>query len=341
MWRNGFAGGLYAGFNVTPHLGLRLGTRFSDHAATGSDLDDVDFVSSTNMWAGSLELLYRLTSAGLFLPYITVGAGVRSINPGGDGFNCTTLSGKTEACVPLTTGGPIGTPNSRSWALREQIAPEFSVGLGADLRMSRAFSVRLQVSDRAFKPSIHRAEYISVTEWTLAEGGNAAKLVHQLELSVGLVRLMGIGERMIAATSSSTVKSAIPPEIAGHCPELSVWDPMLFQSAPLRKSVTGSVLLARESVQNILATRGYRYAQSQAGKLITNWSVPYPHPVHAGMQRRHALVFDFVQSTGGTDVVARWLVCSSDGASGDWRMLRSDELAQPEDIEGILGAIRR
>jgi hypothetical protein len=275
-------------------------------------------------------------------PFVMLGLGLQSTNPGLDTFTCRDAGGsETHACVPIVTGGIPGTPSSRTWALREQLAPLFALGVGGDLRFDRAVFLRAELSDRVFKPAVNRAEQAGA-EWNLTSDENAAKLVHQVGVTVGVH--LSLGSRRapdMALARARSIKAATEADEVEQCPEISFWDPTQFQSAPVRASVVGTVTTARRALQAVLGRTSYRHAQSDEGSVVTDWSPVYADPGPSGRLRKHALFFEFVPEIGGTDIVVRWLTCSSPAPEGRWVVTLADKLAQPPDIKGLMAAIRQ
>ena len=191
----GWLTGIQVGYNFRPNLGLRLNTRYSDRPVVGSDIDN-DFVTSTNLWAASLDLLIRFTQprdefVGMeFLPYAALGLGAKFINPGGDNFTCD-VGGEAEACVPFVTGGPIGGANSEQWAIFENTSLMGLLGLGADWRLGRSFMLRTEINDQIYKPKVTEATFVAGTEWD-ATDENVSKTVHEIAGTIGLHFLFGL-----------------------------------------------------------------------------------------------------------------------------------------------------
>jgi opacity protein-like surface antigen len=194
----GWLAGLQFTYNVRPNLGVRLNTRYSDRPVQGSDMDP-NFVTSTNLWAASLDLLFRFGQpreefAGMeILPYLAAGLGVKWINPAYDDFECA-VAGETESCLPFTTGGPPGSANSRTWALDESKGIMGLIGLGADWRLGRSFSLRTEINDQIYKPKIWRGTFVAGGggDVTVADEENQSSMIHELAFTVGLHFLMGL-----------------------------------------------------------------------------------------------------------------------------------------------------
>jgi hypothetical protein len=276
-WRSGPLGGLQFTYNLRPRLGLRLNTRYTDRPVEGSDLDDVEFVSSTNLWAASLDLLIRFAEprdefAGMeFLPYLALGLGAKWMNPGHDQFTCNDVQGSEAfACVPMVTGGPIGSANSRSWALGEKNSLMGLVGLGADWRLGRSFSLRTEINDQIYSPQIYQAARVSQFVWNLPNEDNQAKLVHELALTVGLHFLMGLEAPPVVAVTPPPPPPpppAPPPAPREESISVCVIDPtapggIRMQTATLVESrdtfvVSGDTRRPfRETVGNVMVASG-------------------------------------------------------------------------------------
>jgi hypothetical protein len=193
----GWLTGLQFTYNVRPNLGVRVNTRYSDRPVSGSDLDTNNFVSSTNLWALGLDLLFRFGQPreefmGMeFLPYAALGLGAKFINPANDEFTCT-VDGEEKHCVPFVTGGPPGGTNSRTWALDESASLMGLLGLGADWRLGRSFMLRTEINDQIYKPKVYSGTFTSPTAVTVANDENQASMIHELAFTVGLHFLFGL-----------------------------------------------------------------------------------------------------------------------------------------------------
>jgi hypothetical protein len=219
-WDPGFLGGLQFTYNLRPKLGLRLNTRYSDRPVTFSDVDDVEPITSTNLWAASLDLLFRFAeprdefTGSEFLPYLALGLGAKWMNPGGDDFTCNdTQGGESFACAPFVTGGPIGSANSRSWALGEKNSLMGLIGLGADWRLSRGFALRLELNDQIYSPQVYQATRVSEFVWNLPNEDNQSKLVHEIALTAGLHFLFGIEAPPVVAVAPPPPPPPPPPPV--------------------------------------------------------------------------------------------------------------------------------
>ncbi|HEY0809735.1 MAG TPA: outer membrane beta-barrel protein [Longimicrobiales bacterium] len=208
-WESGFMGGIQIGYNFGSNLGVRLNTRYTDRPIVGSDMEDFEFVSSTNLWAASLDLLYRFKNApDEFLgteiyPYVALGLGAKWMNPGGDQFTCNdTAEGESFACVPFTSGGPQGSVNSRTFAIGEKNSLMGLIGLGADWRLSRSFILRTEINDQIYSPQVYRINQPwTGTTVTLTNEDNRANLINEIGLTLGLHFLFGIAPVPVVAVA--------------------------------------------------------------------------------------------------------------------------------------------
>ena len=195
----GWLAGVQLGFNLRPGLTLRVNTRYSDRPVVGADIDTNDFVTATNLWAASLDLLFRLRQpaeefAGMeMLPFLALGLGAKWMNPGFDNFTCNDVQeSEAFACVPFVTGGPIGSANSRSWAIGEKNSLMGLLGFGIDWRLGRSFMLRTEINDQIYSPQVYQAQRVSPTVWNLPNEDNQSKLVHEVAGTIGLHFLMGV-----------------------------------------------------------------------------------------------------------------------------------------------------
>src|SRR5687767_3821112 len=83
----GFNYGAQLTFWPSSKIGLRLNSRFGSHDIKGNDLDALDFVEDVNLWAGTLDLMFRLKAPSdeftkmEMLPYLAGGLGLKWHNP--------------------------------------------------------------------------------------------------------------------------------------------------------------------------------------------------------------------------------------------------------------------
>jgi hypothetical protein len=208
-WDAGWLAGVQLGYNFRPNIGIRLNTRYSDRPVVGSDIDTNDFVTSTNLWAASLDLLFRLRQpadefAGMeMLPYLALGLGAKWMNPGLDEFTCNDVTeGESFACVPFRTGGPPGGVNSRGWAIGEKNSLMGLVGFGIDWRLGRSFALRTEINDQIYSPQVYQATpTASPFVYNLPNEDNQAKLVHEIAGTIGLHFLMGLAPVPVVAVA--------------------------------------------------------------------------------------------------------------------------------------------
>src|SRR5687767_9546763 len=217
-----FAPGILYGAQLTmwtgPKLGFRLNGRYASRDVKGNDLDDIvdgfDFVEDVNLWAGTLDALFRFKAPAEeftkmeMLPYLAIGAGLKWHNPGFDDFTCNDPEeDKSWTCGPFMTGIP-GAP--LQWAIGEQKVFVGHVGLGADWRLARNFALRTELSDQIFQPQIYRAARQGTTNnYTLTDGDeNESNWIHELGVQLGLHMLFGVPRAVAVA-----VTPAPPPPV--------------------------------------------------------------------------------------------------------------------------------
>ena len=193
----GWLTGVQIGFNIRPNLTLRVNTRYSDRPIVGSDIENTDFVTATNLWAASLDLLFRLRQpadefAGMeMMPFIALGLGAKWMNPGEDKFMCNDVQGNESfACAPFFTGGTG--PARRDWAHGEKNSLMGLVGFGIDWRLGRNFMLRTEINDQIYSPQVYRAQPVNATTWNLPNEDNQSKLVNEIAGTIGLHFLAGV-----------------------------------------------------------------------------------------------------------------------------------------------------
>src|SRR5690606_28019863 len=87
------------------------------------------------------------------LPYLALGIGAKWINPAGD-MACTDSDGEEFDCNPI-----FPTADTDDMLLFDEGASLMGlIGLGTDVRMSPRSSLRLEISDRMYKPKFYAAD---------------------------------------------------------------------------------------------------------------------------------------------------------------------------------------
>ena len=177
-------------------FGLRLNGRWADRELEGSEIDETNWVTSTNLWGATADLMFRFkapepefTSMEI-LPYFALGVGAKWHNGSEDQFTCNDGTNSFN-CSPFTTGGGAA---RRGWAFGEENAIAGLIGLGADWRVGRSFAIRTEINDQLFVPQYHRATPIppfGSVNWTV-EDDNSGNLTHELGAQIGLHFLFGL-----------------------------------------------------------------------------------------------------------------------------------------------------
>jgi hypothetical protein len=200
-------------FWLTPRVGLRANATYADR-----DLitDESTLVSHVNLWSGSGDLLFRFRTPNEewlgteFLPYFALGLGGKWHNPAGDAFNCNDAAADEPwSCAPFTLGTG---ENASDFALGEQHVLMGLVGLGGDIRLSPGFALRLEVSDRIWKPEIYAADIGTGTEVALTNGDTrVSKTVHEIGAQLGLHFLMGLSRPEVVVVAPPPPPPPPPP----------------------------------------------------------------------------------------------------------------------------------
>lgn len=200
-WDKGLMYGAQLGFWFNPKLGLRLNGRYADRSLEGSEIDNTNWVTSTNLWGATADLMFRLKAPAEeftkmeMLPYLALGLGAKWHNGAEDQFTCVDQTNSYN-CSPFVNGGGV---NRRAFAFGEENAIAGLIGLGADWRLSRNFAIRTEISDQIFKPQFHTATIpVSGTTWAVSED-NIGDLTHELGLQIGLHFLGGVAAPPVVA----------------------------------------------------------------------------------------------------------------------------------------------
>ncbi len=189
-------------FWFTPRFGLRANGTYTD---TGLEVGDTQESEHINLWSGTGDILYRFKEPNEewlgteFLPYIALGLGAKWVNPAGDAFACTDqVEVETWACFPYTIPAgddPFDQTATNVFALGERTVLAGLVGLGGDLRFHPHWSLRLEISDRIYKPHNQRAVFAGVggNVFDLPDGAeNVSKTMHEIAGQVGIHYLFGL-----------------------------------------------------------------------------------------------------------------------------------------------------
>lgn len=175
---------------VTPRIGIRANGTFSERPLTNSNDQDEGtyYWGDVNLWSGSGDLLFRFRQpnedwmGSEFLPYLALGAGRKWINGASDPNICD-----DDACNVFTAGtNTFGLVESSKWM--------GLVGLGGDWRLSPRMALRLEVSDRIYKPEV-------VAFPTSADAENVSKTVHEVAGQLGLHFLFGLQRPEVVAVA--------------------------------------------------------------------------------------------------------------------------------------------
>ena len=281
-WNDGWLVGSQLTFWLRPKLGLRLNGRYADRTLEGSDIDQAtNWVTSTNLWGATADLMFRFRApadefTGMeMLPYLALGLGAKWHNGAEDQFTCVDASNSYN-CSPFVNGGGV---NQRAFAFGEENTIAGLIGLGADWRVGRNFSIRTEINDQIFKPQFHTATIpANPAQWQVSED-NIGDLTHELGLQIGLHFLGGVAAPPVVAVVPPPAPPAptpqAPPTVSREALSVCVVDPtapggIRMQSAFLvggRDTVVvvgGSDRPFSQSVGNVMvATNANWYVQGQ------------------------------------------------------------------------------
>lgn len=213
-WKPGWILGSQLGFWFGPKFGLRINGRYADRPLEGSDIGGNVWVTSTNLWTATADLMFRLKAPAEeftkmeMLPYLALGLGAKWHNGSLDEFTCTDQTNSYN-CSPFTTGGGV---NQRGFAFGEENTIAGLIGLGADWRLGRSVVLRTEINDVIFKPQFHTATIptVNVTQWAVSED-NVGDLTHELGFTVGLHFLFGVASPPVVAVVPPPPPPAAPP----------------------------------------------------------------------------------------------------------------------------------
>lgn len=225
--------GAQIGYWLKPKMGLRANFAIAERPVVAENYDLLDeatnrddLFDSVNLWSGTLDLLFRFKAPNEewmgreFLPYLALGVGGKWVNPAGDAFTCVdTEESKEWSCFPFTPWDRQGTAPSNfgdNFALGEQKVIAGHIGLGTDIRLSPRFAVRLEASDKIYKPQVYLADPTIVNNRVTLQNGDegVSQIVHELGLDIGLHLLMGLAQPAVVAvipTPAPPVTRPTPP----------------------------------------------------------------------------------------------------------------------------------
>ena len=208
-FESGLLGGLQLGFWARPNIGLRLNGTYADRPVVAGD---TELINSTNLWSGSLDLLWRFSQPNTewmgteVLPYLALGLGAKWINPSGDSFACVDNEDGEEVFCGSFNVTDGGTTVAGPFGLPEQTRLMGLVGLGTDVRLSPRFGLRLEVNDRIYKPEVYALNVDNSFDESLG------KTVHEIGAQVGLHLLMGLDQpRFVSVAPAPAPPAPLPP----------------------------------------------------------------------------------------------------------------------------------
>ncbi len=192
---------------ATDRVGIRANGTYTERPLVKGSWDELDpttdsndLIEDVNLWTGSGDLLFRLTSGNSAIgrPYLALGAGAMWYNPAGDKVvNPTSTDAKTGELVDVP-----GTGGTRTVALLEK--PKFMglAALGTDLRLADHFGVRLELGDRVSRPPIVAGPSFE---------DNVAKIQHMIYGQIGAQFLMGLEAPEVVAVAPAPPAPAPAP----------------------------------------------------------------------------------------------------------------------------------
>ncbi len=174
--------GLALDWAARPSVALRLAGSFAatEFALAGAvvdargiqDLSELGGLGRLYVSTVDVALLWKLAPPRrAVVPYAVLGAGatVYDLNDPGDFEIQLPLTGVRLADVPRT-----------------EVAPALTVGLGADLRLGRGPSVRLEASNHLSTGPLSDFDFDTSTNPDFVGGTDGAELVHQFQFTVGV-----------------------------------------------------------------------------------------------------------------------------------------------------------
>jgi hypothetical protein len=269
--------GAQLGVWLTPKIALRLNGTYADRPLSmDAAPQDMELVSSVNLWSGSADLMWRFRQPNStwmgteVLPYLALGLGAKWINPSGDAFDCVD-DGEAESCAPFTITDP--TAGAMTFALPEQTRLMGLVGLGTDVRLSPRFALRLEVNDRIYKPELYEID--ATNAYTGESVGNT---VHEIAGQVGLHLLMGLARPEVVSVAPAPAPPPAPP----------IAPPPAAPPAPVEEAVTVCVIdpTVRSGVR--MQSALYRPATRDTVVLMNGQRVPLNEAVGSVMVVRDA-----------------------------------------------------
>jgi len=286
--------GAQIGYWLKPKMGLRANFAIAERPVVAEnydlladDTDTDDLFNNVNLWSGTVDLLFRFKAPNEewmgreMLPYFALGIGGKWVNPAGDPYTCVDAEeGKEWSCFPFTPWDRRGTAPSNfgnNFALGEQKVLAAHVGLGTDIRLSPNFAIRLEASDKIYKPQVYDASPLVGTRVPLPNGDeNVSQIVHEIGADIGLHLLMGLARpevvAVVPAPTPAPPAPTPPPAPAPAPPRVDnitvcVIDPTIpaglrSQPAMYRYATNDTVIMSngqtvalRSSVGNVMTAR--------------------------------------------------------------------------------------
>jgi hypothetical protein len=230
--------------------GVRLGLRASGGYTPATLEQDAGALErgTIDLWTATGELVFgfrqpRPTWSGAeVLPWMTVGGGVRWVNPANtrallvNRETRTTWSGFPFVCATnrcVTADDPADAmPGQRTYFFARELQSVGTVSLGSDVRVKQQLVLRIEFGDRLWKAPIRAADppdaaFPEVLATTHEQ--HSGRLVHELYGQAGIAIPMGLRpeRRMTVALPAPPIQPLPPPPPppALHTVQLCVIDP--------------------------------------------------------------------------------------------------------------------
>jgi opacity protein-like surface antigen len=293
--------GAQLGYWLKPKMGLRANFSIAERPVVAEnydlladDTDTDDLFNNVNLWSGTIDLLFRFKAPNEewmgreMLPYFALGIGGKWVNPAGDPFTCVdNEEDKSWSCFPFTPWNrqdPTNPANfGDNFALGEQKVLAAHLGLGTDIRLSPNFAIRLEASDKIYKPQVYLAEPAIVNNRvTLSNGDDGvSQIVHEIGADIGLHLLMGLARPEVVAVVPAPTPAPPAPTPPAPTPPAPAPPPRVDNFAVC---VVDPTVPSGLRMQNVT----FRYATNDTVVMSNGNAVPFRTSVGNVMTARNA-----------------------------------------------------
>jgi len=234
-FNNDWIVGSQLGYWFNPWFGLRANFAYSDR---GFSQGGLDLINNVNLWNGTGDLMVRFIRPRArftkveWLPYVALGAGAHWTNPAGHHFDAVddilvqdvgVITGRSRSGEPIVCfsgvcqgrdspgfigiGDSAALANSRTFFLADKSTFTGLGALGMDVRLTRAFALRLEAGDRIWQSPLYRGIQRDSFLTVVGLGDRVGRTINEFYFTGGLNFLFGL----VPPPTVSVVPAPPPP----------------------------------------------------------------------------------------------------------------------------------